>query len=190
MSRKEQNSKTKKYTMTSNESMNRKDIVPAKTSQSLNTESYEYFEQNTTSKKNITESPYNTLNQQSNSRYSSKNQSSNSKYISQKINIQGKTLVVQDNINLSGLKCTCNQSNENFQKNSLKCTCPQIIGNKCTCGQFIKNQKSKTYQSGIRTSGQGVKEQSKATITEKVITYISPNNPSLQISQEMNKNLS
>ena len=160
MSRKEQISKTKKYTMTSNESMNRRDVVPAKTSQSLNTESYEYFNQNTTSKKKITESSYNTLNQQSNSRYSSNNQSSNSKNISQKKNIQGKTLAVQDNINLSGLKCTCNQSNEIIQKNSLKCTCPQNIEKKCTCGQISKNQESKTYQSRTRASGQGVKEQS------------------------------
>ena len=190
MSRKEQNLNTNKNTMTSNESMNRRDVVATVTSQSLNSESYEYFNQNTTSKKYITESPYNTLNQQSNSRYSSNNQSSNSKNISQRKNIQGKKLAVQGNENLSGLKCTCNQSKENFQKNSLKCTCPQNIEKKCTCGQFSKNQESKTYQSGAKTSGQGVKEQSKTTITEKVITYASPNNPSLLISQEMNKNLS
>ena len=175
MSREEQNSKTKKYTMTSYELMNRRDAVPTKTSQSLNTESYEYFNQNTTSKKNLTESPYNTLNQQSNSRYSSNNQSSNSKNISKKNYMQSKAVTVQGNINLSGLKCTCNHSNENFQKNSLKCTCPQNVEKSCTCGQF-KSQ-----------MGLG---QSQTMTSKKVITYVSPNNQSLQISQEMNKNLS
>ena len=219
MSREEQNSKSKKYTMTSIESMNRKELAPTKTSQSLNTESFEYFNQRTSTKNNITESPYN-MNQQSNSRYSSNNKSSNSKYISQQKFIKGKSQTVQGNINLSGLKCTCNQPNENVQQNMLKCTCVENSGNVCTCPQFkkqlfeeeksqsiktgkfgyassstysskinnnITNQKSHTYQAGSGAMGPGVKSQT--FVSKKAITYTSANNPSLQINQEMNRNV-
>ena len=219
MSREDQNSKSKKYTMTSIESMNRKEL-PAKTSQSLNTESFEYYNQRTSTKNNITESPQNIQNQQTNSRFSSNNKSSNSKYISQQKSIQAKSQTVQGNINLSGLKCTCNQPNENIQKKLLKCTCVQNSGNVCTCPQFkrqvfeeeksqsvktgkfgyassstysskinnnITNQKSHTYQAAGPSMGPGVKSQT--FVSKKAITYTSANNPSLQISQEMNKNV-
>ena len=219
MSREDQNSKSKKYTMTSIESMNRKEL-PAKTSQSLNTESFEYYNQRTSTKNNITESPKNIQNQQTNSRFSSNNKSSNSKYISQQKSIQAKSQTVQGNINLSGLKCTCNQPNENIQKKLLKCTCVQNSGNVCTCPQFkrqvfeeeksqsvktgkfgyassstysskinnnITNQKSHTYQAAGPSMGPGVKSQT--FVSKKAITYTSANNPSLQISQEMNKNV-
>ena len=152
MSKEDQNSKSKKYTMTSIESMNRKEFIPTKTSQSLNTESFEYFNQRTSTKNNITESPYNIQNQQSNSRYSSNNKSSNSKYISQKKSIQGKSLNEQENINLSSLKCTCNQPNENIQKNMLKCTCVENSGKICTCPQFkrqiFEEEKSQSVKTG------------------------------------------
>ena len=219
MSREDQNSKSKKYTMTSIESMNRKEL-PAKTSQSLNTESFEYYNQRTSTKNNITESPQNLQNQQTNSRFSSNNKSSNSKYISQQKSIQTKSQTVQGNINLSGLKCTCNQPNENIQKKLLKCTCVQNSGNVCTCPQFkrqvfeeeksqsvktgkfgyassstysskinnnITNQNSHTYQAAGPSMGPGVKSQT--FVSKKAITYTSANNPSLQISQEMNKNV-
>ena len=219
MSREDQNSKSKKYTMTSIESMNRKEL-PAKTSQSLNTESFEYYNQRTSTKNNITESPQNLQNQQTNSRFSSNNKGSNSKYISQQKSIQTKSQTVQGNINLSGLKCTCNQPNENIQKKLLKCTCVQNSGNVCTCPQFkrqvfeeeksqsvktgkfgyassstysskinnnITNQKSHTYQAAGPSMGPGVKSQT--FVSKKAITYTSANNPSLQISQEMNKNV-
>ncbi len=228
MSKEDQNLKIKKNTKTSNESMNKRDVVLTKTSQSLNTESYEYFNQNTTSQNNITESPYKTLNQQPNSRYSSINKSSNSKYISQNKSIQGKALAVQGNINLSGLS---NHANENLQANSLYCTCPQNVGNKCTCGQFkkqifeeknsgqanygyqLKNQqqissssnyisnsnnnyvdqnmeKAKTYQVGSGSPIQMDIGKSQTMISKNVIKYGSPNKQSLQVSQEMNRNIS
>ena len=81
MSREELNSKSKIFTISSNESI-KKDLIPIKASQSMNTESYEYFNQKTSSKKSITESPFSLLNQQSNSLYSPINQTSNSKFIS------------------------------------------------------------------------------------------------------------
>ena len=232
MSRPDKNSKIKKYQMTSTESINKREIQPTKTSQSLNTESFEYFNQITSSKNNITESPYNTMNQQSNSRYSSNNQTSNSKLRTQTRALEGKMQSVQGNTNLSGLKCTCNKNNENFQKNIQKCNCSQKNQKFCTCGQFKKQlfeeeksgnkvgnanfgfqsnsqqkfvsqsryvssnnneiqnyQKSRTYQSG--GGALGPVGQSQTIISNrKVITYVSPNNPSLQISEEKNKNLS
>ena len=56
MSRIEQSSKTKKIITTTTTSMNKREEVPVKTSQSLNTESYEYFNQKITTKNNLTES--------------------------------------------------------------------------------------------------------------------------------------
>ena len=226
MSRADKNSKIKKYTMTSTESMNKREIQPSKTSQSLNTESFEYYNQKTSTKNNITESPYNAMNQQTYSGYSSNIQSSNSNQGNQNKRIEGKIQSVQGNTNISGLKCTGNKNNENLQKNGLKCNCSQNHDKFCNCGQFKKQlfeeeksgkkvgntrygyqlnnqqkfvsqsryvsnntnemqnyQKSRTYQSG------GPMGQSQTIINNrKIITYVSPNNPSLQISEEMNKN--
>ena len=134
MSKEEQNIK---FTNTSNESISKKDIIPTKTSQSINTESYEYFNQKTSSKKDITESPFSLLNQQSNSRYSSNNKNSNSKFISRKI-ISGKTQSVQGNVNLSGLKCTCNHSNEKFLNSDLEYSSSLKKGENCKCDTFKK----------------------------------------------------
>ena len=112
MSREELSSKYKKYTTTSNESMNRMETGPIKTNQSLNSSSYEYFSQKITTKNNITESSVNSLNQNTNSKY------------------------MQTNVITSGQKCTCN----NNQKSELKCICPQGVHNaKCICGLYGKN---------------------------------------------------
>ena len=231
MSRPDKNAKIKKYAMTSTESMNEREILPIKNSQSLNTESFEYYNQKTSSKNNITESRYNNMNLQSNSRYSSNNQTSNSNQRTQNSAIERKIQSMQGNTNISGLKCTCNKNNDNLEKN-LKCNCSQKHNKFCTFGRFKKqlfeeeksgynfgnaqygyqlnnqhkfisqskyvynnnigiqnNQKSKTPLSGVGTmSPIG---QSKTIISNsKLITYISPNNPSLKISEEMNKNLS
>ena len=112
MSREELSSKYKKYTITSNESMNKMETGPIKTNQSLNSSSYEYFSQKITTKNNITESSVNSLNQNTNSKY------------------------MQTNVITSGQKCTCN----NNQKSELKCICPQGVHNaKCICGLYGKN---------------------------------------------------
>ena len=112
MSREELSSKYKKYTTTSNESMNKMETGPIKTNQSLNSSSYEYFSQKITTKNNITESSVNSLNQNTNSKY------------------------MQTNVITSGQKCTCN----NNQKSELKCICPQGVHNaKCICGLYGKN---------------------------------------------------
>ena len=112
MSREELSSKYKKYTITSNESMNKMETGPIKTNQSLNSSSYEYFSQKITTKNNITESSVNSLNQNTNSKY------------------------MQNNVITSGQKCTCN----NNQKSELKCICPQGVHNaKCICGLYGKN---------------------------------------------------
>ena len=124
MSRPDKNAKIKKYAMTSTESMNEREILPIKNSQSLNTESFEYYNQKTSSKNNITESRYNNMNLQSNSRYSSNNQTSNSNQRTQNSAIERKIQSMQGNTNISGLKCTCNKNNDNLEKN-LKCNCSQ-----------------------------------------------------------------
>ena len=111
MSRKEQNSNIIKYTTTSNESLNKKEMVPVKTSQSMNTESYEYFSQKKTTKNIITESSVNSMNQNT----ISKNNAITSS---------------------SGLKSTCNKE----QKNEIKCTCNQGgQGAQCISGVYGKN---------------------------------------------------
>ena len=227
MSRADKNSKIKKYAMT--ESINKRETQPTKTSQSLNTESYEYFNQITSSNNNIRESPYNSMNK-TNSRYSSNIQSSNSNHRNQNKAIEGKMQSMQGNKNISNLKCICNKNNENLQKNGFKCNCSQNHDKSCTCGQFKKQlfeeeksgnkfgdarygyqsnnqqkfvnqsiymsnninemqnyQKSRTYQSGGEM-GPGGQSQT-ITSNGKIITYVSPNNPNLQISGEMNKNL-
>ena len=232
MSREEKNSKLKKFTTTSNESINKRDIVPTKTSQSMNTESYEYFNQKTSSKYSIAESPSNIINQQSNYRYSSNNQNSNSNYMS-KNRVMQDAQNIQGVMNLPGLKCTCNQINQNLQQNILKCTCSDKKEPVCTCGEFKKQlfeekkisgnnsgmanygyqaknqqkiisssrysssnnnlnqnyQASKTFQSDEGSAGKMAKSEAFVS-NRKVITYVSPNNPSLQISEEMKRTLS
>ena len=222
MSRRERNLKNKNTTTISTESINKKEMAPVKTSQSMNTESYEYYNQKTTSKKNITESPYNTLNQQSNSRYSSNNQNSNSKIISQRRVEQNRTHKVQNQY------CTCDQSNDKLEHNDVPCTCPEKDDqNFCTCEcehlgeenmrnssgkanynyQLKKqqkivsssnysssnnnmNQNSRTYHQVSRQSGGHNGKVVKSTIetNKKIITYVSPHNPRLQISEERDIN--
>ena len=216
MSRRENNLKTKNNTTISTESNNKKEIAQTKTSQSLNTESYEYYNQKTTSKNNITESPNNTLNQQSNSRYSSIQQSSNPNIVSQRHAEQNETNFAQEEY------CTCDQTNENLENNDVQCNCQKPDDQyyctcNCDCGQFdaenmrnesgnanynyqIKkqqkivsssnynnnaNQNSRTYQISRQSGGHDGKV-IKSTIetNKKVITYVSPNNPKLQISDE------
>ena len=129
MSREELSSKYKKYTTTSNESMNKMETGPIKTNQSLNSSSYEYFSQKITTKNNITESSVNSLNQNTNSKY------------------------MQSNIITSGPKCTCN----NNQKSELKCICPQGVHNaKCICGLYGKNllEKNKITSSNSKMNNE------------------------------------
>ena len=124
MSREERNSKSFKYTTTSNESVSRKDYIPTKTTKSMTTESYDYLNQQSLSKNNITERPYYTFTQQSYSRYSSNRpnkQNLNSKFIAKKRIIKGNAKFSQGNSNLSGEKCTCDHPNENVQKKIFKC---------------------------------------------------------------------
>ena len=151
---KEKNSKLKKFTTTPKESINKRDIVPTKTSQSMNTESYEYFNQKTSSKYNITESPSNIINQQSNYRYSSNNQNSNSNYMS-KNRVMQDAQNIQGVMNLPGLKCTCNQINQNLQQNFLKCTCSDKKEPVCTCGEFKKQLFEEKKISGNNSTRSG-----------------------------------
>ena len=58
MSKQEQSSHSKKIIVSSTESLNKKEEAPIRTSQSMNTESYEYFSQRITTKNNITESSF------------------------------------------------------------------------------------------------------------------------------------
>ena len=123
MSQKEGNSKSIKYTTTSNESVSRKEVIPTKTTKSSSTQSYEYFNQQSLPKNRITENQFYTYNQQSNSNYSSSQQNkqnSNSKFISKKRVIQGKSKVSQENSKLSGSNCDCQHSNENIRMNKMK----------------------------------------------------------------------
>ena len=127
MSIKEQSINTKKVIIASNESSNKKEEVPIKTSQSMNTESYEYFSQKITTKNNLTESSLQTSNQ----------------------NAQNQLLQCTCAQNLSqqknDLKCICDQGialqqctcGQGIQGLELKCTCGQNQNQnqKCTCGQ-------------------------------------------------------
>ena len=63
MSKEEHSVQSKKIYISSNDSLNKKDEGPIRTSQSMNTESYEYFSQRITTKNNITESSYQGSNQ-------------------------------------------------------------------------------------------------------------------------------
>ena len=131
MSRREQSSNSK-IIMTvsaSNDSSDRKEEVPIKTNQSLNTESYEYFSQKIVTKNNITESSAKT-----------ENQKSNTKSI--------KCTCNQDlSSNKKELKCICNKGSEVVQ-----CTCNQGLGLttgamvQCTCG--LSGQKCANILSG------------------------------------------
>ena len=67
MSRIVQTSKSKNFISSSNDSLNKKAFGQTNTSQSMKTESYEYFSQKITSNNNITESSNNNINQNSNS---------------------------------------------------------------------------------------------------------------------------
>ena len=145
MSREERNSKSFKYTTTSNESVSRKDYIPTKTTKSMTTESYDYLNQQSLSKNNITERPYYTLNQQSYSRYSSNRpnkQNLNSKFIAKKRIIKGNAKFSQGNSNLSGEKCTCDHPNENVQKKIFKCKLCGTI--KSVSGKFLRNGNTKS----------------------------------------------
>ena len=115
MSIKEQNINSKKVIITSNESSNKNVEVPIKTSQSMNTESYEYFSQKITTNNNITESSVQASNQ-------------NAQNQLLKCTCAQDLLSSQNN----QLKCTCNQGITLAQ-----CTCGQGMGAqlKCTCGQ-------------------------------------------------------
>ena len=115
MSIKEQSINSKKVIITSNESSNKNVEVPIKTSQSMNTESYEYFSQKITTNNNITESSVQASNQ-------------NAQNQLLKCTCAQDLLSSQNN----QLKCTCNQGITLAQ-----CTCGQGMGAqlKCTCGQ-------------------------------------------------------
>ena len=117
MSREENNSNSKKIITVTNESLNKKEDNPVRTSQSMNTESYEYFSQKITTKNNITESSS-----------QKKNQNTNKKELKCICNQEIKEVKSQP-------KCTCNQ-NLISQKKEIKCTCNISSGNnlKCTCG--------------------------------------------------------
>ena len=101
MSKQEQSSHSKKIIVSSTESLNKKEEAPIRTSQSMNTESYEYFSQRITTKNNITESSFQGSNQQI------KNQELKCT-CNHNLNAQK---------NLQELKCTCGQSQVQ------KCTC-------------------------------------------------------------------
>lgn len=84
----EQGSKTKKIITTTTTSINKREEVPVKTSQSLNTESYEYFSQKITTKNNLTESSLQASNQkdENSSLKCTCNQGSSAKKISKNLN--------------------------------------------------------------------------------------------------------
>ena len=166
MSRREQNVESKNYVTTSNESIQRKEVVQTNQSQSINSESYDFINQKTTSKTYITETPINSKIQQSNSRYSSNNQKLNSNVES---HIQ--TQAMDGNINLSNLMCTCsqNQSNEKSEKSELKDSCSD---NKKKLGVSIGNQFQKQLFEEEKTENKISNEQGGYTIKtqEKIIT--------------------
>ena len=101
MSKEEHSVQSKKIYISSNDSLNKKDEGPIRTSQSMNTESYEYFSQRITTKNNITESSY---------------QGSNQKIKNQELKCTcNQNSDIQKN--LQELKCTCGEGqNQN-------CTC-------------------------------------------------------------------
>ena len=102
----EQGSKTKKIITTTTTSMNKREEVPVKTSQSLNTESYEYFHQKITTKNNLTESSLQASNQkvQNSSLKCTCNQGSSAQK------------------NFQEIKCTCGKRMSQAEQQQ-KCTC-------------------------------------------------------------------
>ena len=159
MSIKEQSINTKKVIIASNESSNKKEEVPIKTSQSMNTESYEYFSQKITTKNNLTESSLQTSNQNAQNQLL---QCTCAQNLSQQKNdlkcICDQGIALQQctcgqGIQGLELKCTCGQLNQNQNQNQ-KCTCEQT---KCNCGLAsgisiqkkveIKNTKNTTTSS-------------------------------------------
>ena len=102
----EQGSKTKKIITTTTTSINKREEVPVKTSQSLNTESYEYFSQKITTKNNLTESSLQASNQkdENSSLKCTCNQGSSAKK------------------NFQELKCTCGKGMSQSEQQQI-CTC-------------------------------------------------------------------
>ena len=218
MSRKDQTLQSKKYIISSNKSITKKQIVPIKTSQSMNTESYQYYNQNSTSKNNITNKFFNNLNQNSNSRYSSNNHNSNSKFISQNIMMSGDPKMAQAYMNYSDLEYS---SSPNTGDNHICDECKRQLfesvnslkqSGKGNYGYQSFNQKNKNnfsstftfnnnnslykslqnsnnYQKETEASGNLANSQTLLSKT-KAITYVSPNNPSLTISEEKSKTFS
>ncbi len=135
MSREENNSNSKKIITVTNESLNKKEDNPVRTSQSMNTESYEYFSQKITTKNNITESSS-----------QKKNQNTNKKELKCICNQEIKEVKSQP-------KCTCNQ-NLISQKKEIKCTCNISSGNnlKCTCGLSHNISGGKTLVNKVNIS--------------------------------------
>ena len=126
MSIKEQSINTKKVIIASNESSNKKEEVPIKTSQSMNTESYEYFSQKITTKNNLTESSLQTSNQNAQNQLL---QCTCAQNLSQQKN--DLKCICDQGIALQ--QCTCGQGMQGLE---LKCICGQLNQNqKCTCGQ-------------------------------------------------------
>ena len=170
MSIKEQSLNYKKV----NESSNKKEEVPIKTSQSMNTESYEYFSQKITTKNNITESSVQTSNQ----------------------NAQNQLLQCTCDQNLplqqNKMECTCNQG-INYEQctygkglgTGLQCTCGKT-NQKCTCGQL--GQKFTFGQSEQNYAG-GQSEQ-KCTCGQSKCTCGLSNDISLQKKIEINNTTS
>ena len=124
MSIKEQSITTKKVIIASNESSNKKEEVPIKTSQSMNTESYEYFSQKITTKNNLTESSVQTSNNQN--VQNQQLQCTCAQHIPQQKN----DLKCICNQGITYAQCTCGQGMKGSGK-ELKCTCGKA---KCNCG--------------------------------------------------------
>ena len=217
MSNIEQSSNSKKYVTSSNDSMKKKVLAQTNTSQSMNTDSYEYYNQKITTKKYITETSYSNLNQNSNSI------NSNFNIIPKKRVLSGRNQQLQSKIKTPELKCTCKKTNEKIKNGNFQCTCKRSFKNeeKVNSTKFKKkifeeeksenksgqgnygfqtnqqktissississknnlNQKSQTYQVG------GSHNRNKNTNTSqylqnKIITYVSPNNQNLQLSE-------
>ena len=127
MSIKEQSINTKKVIIASNESSSKKEELPIKTSQSMNTESYEYFSQKITTKNNLTESSIQTSNQNAQNQLLQCTCSQNSP-------LQNNELKCTCNQNIVYAQCTCGQGMQGLNT-ELKCTCGQL-NQKCTCGQM------------------------------------------------------
>ena len=99
MSKEQRNSKSIKYTTTSNESLRLKDIIPTQTTKTMTAESYQYFNQQSLPGNNITERSYNSFNQKSNSKNTSirqNKQNLNSRMVRKKKVIQGNLLSAPD----------------------------------------------------------------------------------------------